>query len=126
MSRQLSKEFARELCGDDVVGDDWAVFCVCGDDVVERYETVDDWSVVVGRIDAPARIDEIIQKKCSEPRGHGKIMRATLHDEYAGMSSTKVREALNARSKEVLHQMCSADVASYLWDIPVTELYADS
>ena len=126
MSRQLSKEFARELCGDDVVGDDWAVFCVCGDDVVERYETVDDWSVVVGRIDAPARIDEIIQKKCSEPRGHGKIMRATLHDEYAGMSSTKVREALNARSKEVLHQMCSADVASYLWDIPVTELYDES
>ena len=53
-------------------------------------------------------------------------MRATLHDEYAGMSSTKVREALNARSKEVLHQMCSADVASYLWDIPVTELYDEA
>ena len=101
-----------------------AVFCVCGDDVIDRYETLDDWSVVVGRIGAPARIDEIIRKKRSESRG--KIVRATLHDEYAGMSSTKVRKALNARSEEVLHQMCSADVASYLWDIPVTELYADS
>ena len=103
-----------------------AVFCVCGDDVVVRYETVDDWSVVVGRSGAPTRIDEIIQNKQSESRGHGKIMRATLHDEYGGMSSTKIREALKARSKEVLHQMCSADVASYLWDIPVTELYDDS
>ena len=106
MSRQLWKEFAQELSQPQ--GEKWAVFCVCGDDVVERYETV----------------DEIIRKKRSESRG--KIVRATLHDEYAGMSSTKVREALNARSKEVLHQMCSADVASYLWDIPVTELYDES
>ena len=104
-----------------------AVFCVCGDDVVGRYKTVDDWSVVVGRIHAPARIDEIIQKKRSESRGRGgKILRAALNDEYANMSSTEVRGALNARSREKLDQMCSADVASYLWDIPETELYVDS
>ena len=47
MSRQLWKEFARELS--QPRGEQWAVFCVCGDDVVERYETVDDWSVAVGR-----------------------------------------------------------------------------
>ena len=103
-----------------------AVFCVCGDDVVERYKTVDEWSVVVGRIDDPARIDEIIQKKRSESRGRGKVMRATFNDQYARMSSTKVREALHARSEEALHQICSDDVASYLWDITVAELYANS
>ena len=125
MSRQLWKEFARELSQPQ--GEKWAVFCVCGDDVVERYETVDDWSVVVGRNGAPARIDEIIQKKRSESRGRGgKILRAALNDEYANMSSTEVRAALNARSREKLDQMCSADVASYLWDIPETELYVDS
>ena len=40
--------------------------------------------------------------------------------------STKVRAALNAHSREKLDQMCPADVASYLWDIPETELYVDS
>ena len=123
MRGQLWTEFVRELSQPP---GEMAVFCVCGDDVVVLYETVDDWSIVAGRSGVPARIDEIIQKKQSESRGHGKIMRATLHDEYGGMSSTKVREALNARSKEVLHQMCSADVASYLWDISVTELYDNS
>ena len=121
MRGQLWTEFVRELSQPGV---EMAVFCVCGDDVLDLYETVDDWSVVVGRIVAPARIDEIIRKKQSESRG--KIVRATLHDQYAGMSSTEVRKALNARSEVVLHQMCSADVASYLWSIPVRELYDDS
>ena len=124
MSGQLWKEFARELSRPRPA---MAVFCVCGDDVVERYETV----------------DEIIRKKRSESRGHGveilraavndeyantssTILRAALNDEYANMSSTKVRAALNAHSREKLDQMCPADVASYLWDIPETELYADS
>ena len=124
MSWGLWRKCARELSQPGV---EMAVFCVCGDDVVDRYETVDDWSVVVGRIDAPARIDEIIRKKRSESRGRGgKILRAALNDEYANMSSTEVRAALNARSREKLDQMCSADVASYLWDIPETELYVDS
>ena len=125
MSRQLWKEFAQELSQPQ--GEKWAIFSVCGDDVVERYETVDGWSVVVGRNGAPARIDEIIEKTRSESRGRGgEILRAALNDEYANMSSTEVRAALNARSREKLDQMCSADVASYLWDIPETELYVDS
>ncbi len=96
------------------------IFPVCGDDVVERYGDVDEWSVVVGRTGATV-VNEIIQTK----QGEGMILRATLSDEYCRMSSTDVRRALSERSEGLLRQLCPASVATYLWEQSGANLYAE-
>ena len=118
MLKRLWREFDQERSQRVVKME---VFCVCGDDVVERYHDVAEWFVVVGRTGATDLVNEIIQTK----QGEGMILRATLSDEYCRMSSTDVRRALSERSEGLLRQLCPASVATYLWEQSGANLYAE-
>ena len=120
MRNQLWWEFCEERSHPD---GEIAVFCLCGDDVVERYNYVDDWSVVVGRTATPTFVDQVIQKK--QVQGRGKVIRANMADKFFSMSSTIVRTALLDRSYDVLQESCPSAVTSYLCELSASSMYVE-